>query len=359
MKNSVFRKTLFSVCKQCFEKFFDQEERAKQIQCPDTAVLFKTKLFGNVDFVGELYRRKLLPQATLMTVFQNLLGMSEENEIIDDLVIEGGINLMNKVGQAYEENVKRAGVKKQDEQQRGYQQIMDRFKEVMDYPDETIISNRIKILVKNMFSNRDDGWSKSAEINKGGPKKKIEIQQEVENKYKAEAAARNQGKGYGGDRRDGGYNDRGDRRGDRDRDGNKRNDGYNEGGGNRRQGENRYVKKDTQGGTYGKGGRENRNERERRPVKEAPKEIVEMDDEEMGQKLKKNFEEYVSTVNDQEDIEETEETKPTEAKKYDLSLYDKLKTENGKSNSTIFFNLLTKVFDEDMQKVDKNFDGYL
>ena len=139
-----------------------------------------------------------------------------------------------------------------------------------------------------MFSNKEDGWSKSAEINKGGPKKKIEIQAEVEKKYKDEANARNQGKSYG-DRRDGGYNDR-----DRN---NKREGGYNDGGGRRndRQ-ENRYQKKDTQGGTYGKGGRENRNERERRPAKEAPREIVELDDEEMGQLLKKNFEEYAAFI---------------------------------------------------------------
>lgn len=37
-----------------------------------------------------------------------------------------------------------------------------------------------------MFSNKKSGWAKSEEINKGGPKKKSEIQQEVENKYKAE-----------------------------------------------------------------------------------------------------------------------------------------------------------------------------
>ena len=29
MKNSMFRKTLFNVCKSCFEKFFDAGEKAK------------------------------------------------------------------------------------------------------------------------------------------------------------------------------------------------------------------------------------------------------------------------------------------------------------------------------------------
>jgi hypothetical protein len=42
----------------------------------------------------------------------------------------------------------------------------------MNDPDETKISNRIKLLIKNMFTNRESGWSKTAEINEGGPKTK-------------------------------------------------------------------------------------------------------------------------------------------------------------------------------------------
>jgi hypothetical protein len=118
MKNSVFRKSLFNVCKTCFEKFFDTEERKKQISNPDTAVLFKTKLFGNIDFVGELYRRKLLPHTTMISVFDSLLGISEM-EKIDDLVIEGAINLMNKVGQNFEEQANNTG-KKQLENKEAY-----------------------------------------------------------------------------------------------------------------------------------------------------------------------------------------------------------------------------------------------
>lgn len=31
--------------------------------------------------------------------------------------------------------------------------------------EETIISNRLKLLIKNMFANKDSGWAKSKEIN--------------------------------------------------------------------------------------------------------------------------------------------------------------------------------------------------
>jgi len=37
-----------------------------------------------------------------------------------------------------------------------------------------------------MFQNRSDGWKKTNDMNKGGPKTKLEVQKEVEDKYRAE-----------------------------------------------------------------------------------------------------------------------------------------------------------------------------
>jgi hypothetical protein len=132
---------------------------------------------------------------------------------------------------------------------------MNRFDKIMNFEDETLISNRIKILIKNMFSNKEDGWAKTAEMHKGGPKKKLEVQQEVENKYKAEEKARNAGQSgrYNNDRRDGGgggYNNDRDRKqggGGYGNDRNDRNDRDRRDGGGGKQETNRYQKKDTQG----------------------------------------------------------------------------------------------------------------
>ena len=98
LKHSTYRKYLFEVCKQCFEKFFDADEKKKQTIDVESTMKFEQKLFGNIEFVGELYRRKILPESTLISVFESLLGISETNEVADDLVIEGAVNLMNKVG---------------------------------------------------------------------------------------------------------------------------------------------------------------------------------------------------------------------------------------------------------------------
>lgn len=69
----------------------------------EAATIFKTKLFGNIEFVGELYRRKILPENTLKHVFETLLGMADDSLDVDDLTIEGAVNLMEKVGLVFEE----------------------------------------------------------------------------------------------------------------------------------------------------------------------------------------------------------------------------------------------------------------
>ena len=100
--NSMFRKILFDYCKFYFEMFFDAKERKKNMKNNEKATVFKIKLYGNLALTGELYRRKLLPESTLNTVFESLLGMDDEmNDEINDLSIEGAINLMNQVGKKY------------------------------------------------------------------------------------------------------------------------------------------------------------------------------------------------------------------------------------------------------------------
>lgn len=188
MKQSLFRKQLFNVCKVEFEKFFDEEELKKSKKDKESEILFKVKLFGNIEFLGELYRRKLLPQTTLISVFQSLLGISEVNEEVNDLVIEGAINLMNKVGEDFEKNISSAK-KVKDDVKKSFEAITARFKWAQE-KEEAPISNRIKLLIKNMFQNRDDGWKKTQEMHKGGPKTKAEVQKEVEDKYKNEEKAR-------------------------------------------------------------------------------------------------------------------------------------------------------------------------
>lgn len=52
---------------------------------------------------------------------------------------------------------------------------------------------------------------------------------------------------------------------------------------------------------------------------------------------------------------EEEESKPEEL----LSVYDEFKTKNGKAPPVILFQLLSKIFDDDMSRVESYFKGYL
>ena len=69
-----------------------------------------------------------------------------------------------------------------------------------------------------MISNKETGWKRTEEMNKGGPKTKAEIETEVQEKFNKEVAERGRGDGgqrggkYQGDR----YDNRDNRRDNRD-----------------------------------------------------------------------------------------------------------------------------------------------
>lgn len=160
-----------------------KEERDVYTDELEKAVIFQTKLFGNNEFVGELYRRRLLPQATLFFVFESLLGFSDLNDDVDDLVIEGAITLMDKIGPVLDENVRKS---KKEDKQENLDKLYDRFRFLMNSEDEELISNRVKLLIKNMFANRESGWQRTKDLNKAGPKTKAQVQEEMEEKQQRE-----------------------------------------------------------------------------------------------------------------------------------------------------------------------------
>lgn len=220
------------------------------------------------------------------------------------------------------------------------------------------ISNRIKMIMKNMFEDYKNGWELSIKKNEEGPKKIAEVREEVENKYEAERERQEAARKH--DRQGGRYNDRDGDYHDRRKD-------------NRQ--EARYQKKDSKknegGNSYGKGGQEKRNQNNRndRNRKQEKEEIVieEITEEEMAGKIKKNFEEYVlkktneSEPAEEDDGEEVKESKDDKSKseQFDLSLYKTMNRKNGKTYDDLFYGLLLRVFDEEIQKVEKYFESYL
>lgn len=185
-KQSAFRNGLFNVCKDCFDKFFSEAEIEKAEQNDERKLIFKTKLYGNLDFVGELFRRKMLGEGVLVSVFHSLLGLADLNIPTSDLNVEGATRLMNKVGQTYEERskIKKKKQAADKDSQQQFNRIIETFEEFMDSPDEGAkISKRVKLLIKNMFTDRASGWKKNNDTNQGGPKTRHEVQKEVQEKY--------------------------------------------------------------------------------------------------------------------------------------------------------------------------------
>ena len=61
-------------------------------------------MFGNIDFVGELYKEALLSDTILYSIFESLLGM--ESSIVTDITVDAALKLINKLGSKMEQDTK-------------------------------------------------------------------------------------------------------------------------------------------------------------------------------------------------------------------------------------------------------------
>ena len=57
--------------------------------------------------------------------------------------------------------------------------IFARFSELQELPDDNslMISVRVKLLIKNMFANKEANWPKTQERNQAGPKTRAEVRE--------------------------------------------------------------------------------------------------------------------------------------------------------------------------------------
>ena len=83
---------------------------------------------------------------------------------------------MNKVGDCFEERQTKKKVRSEDLQDSEFDKIIDTLDDYMNRPSmDDKISTRVKLLIKNMFANKDNGWDKTKEINKAGAKTKLSV----------------------------------------------------------------------------------------------------------------------------------------------------------------------------------------
>lgn len=138
------------------------------------------------------------------------MGIDAANDSnVNDNTIEAAIRLVSKVGLTLDQRI---GAEKDAERRaklvRNNDALFERLTQLETMKEDdpkNRASLRIKILIKNMFDNKQSGWAKSKE------EKKIQKKQEVENqvlKQDAEKRKSDIGSGRGDDRRDRDYDDR-------------------------------------------------------------------------------------------------------------------------------------------------------
>lgn len=202
----MFRKKLLDYCRSCFEEIFEQErdfealqkkaEEAGKTYSQDDhkEVMLKRqhKLFGNIEFIGELFIEHLLRGDTAKSIFEHLL----HPQFFFEDTVEAAIKFLEKIGIQIEEQLR-----KQQESGKGtarkfsqeeYDAILARFDTIWKQseaaePGTRTVSKRIQKLIQNMLENQQLGWAKLKQ-NDTSIKSKDQIAREMQEKAQKAAA---------------------------------------------------------------------------------------------------------------------------------------------------------------------------
>jgi len=184
---------MLTFCKASFENFFNDPPPVNvdvNDENYEKEIGRIKKLFGNIEFCGELYKHRILAESTLWSVFDGLLGLNtgeKANKSINDNTVEAAIKLITKLGPNIDEKLKRDTWA--DKNKEFTEKIFKQFAYLMNASDgsddKLHVSQRLQFLIKNMMANKESGWSKTK--NKDSEiKTKEQVQEEV---YKQAAMA--------------------------------------------------------------------------------------------------------------------------------------------------------------------------
>jgi hypothetical protein len=119
-------------------------------------------------------------------------------DFLNDDTVEGASVLMNKVGYIIDEkiykfeNYKEKSEIKQKKNEKTCQKFHVIFKRFEELAESTALSQRVRMLIKNLIQNRASGWEKTKKANEAGPKKIEELRRDLERKAREEEQARMQ-----------------------------------------------------------------------------------------------------------------------------------------------------------------------
>lgn len=199
-KGSQFNKDLVEECKSTLDEFAKElsYENVKEEDKEDFEYRYKKRLFGNLKFIAELYKKKLVGPAVALYVLRKLLGLIDYKQ--NEFMIEGACTFMSRVGEKLDKkrNLDEPETPRADDGETSPTKVQGKRKENQEM-FETIISkmeefqrdenieSRIRIILQNTLAKRDDDWKEN--IKDEGPKTKKQLKDELLREMKGEVEA--------------------------------------------------------------------------------------------------------------------------------------------------------------------------
>lgn len=195
-KESQFKKDLVEECKSTLNEF-ESEMNAEDVPEEDKEEFeyrYKKRLFGNLKFIAELYKKKLVGPGVALFVMGHLLGFSGESKTYNDFTIEGACTFISRVGEKLDKAKK---IKETEEEKKNApespkkkkkEDVESKSKSNQNYFESCInmlkklevdesVDSRVRILIKNTMAKRENNWKEN--IQDEGPKTKKQIKKDL------------------------------------------------------------------------------------------------------------------------------------------------------------------------------------
>lgn len=138
-------------------KLSPEEYEAQEAEIMEQRGKIKRRMIGNIRFVGELYKKKLLNTETMHDCIGELLGHPPAwKPSYDEQELELLCDLLETIGETLESKTKKLKKDKGDYHKK-FEQYFDRIKTLSK--DKNIIS-RIRFKLEGMMEFRNNGWQK-------------------------------------------------------------------------------------------------------------------------------------------------------------------------------------------------------
>jgi hypothetical protein len=179
-KASKFRNDIIEECKSTLLEF--QEEMKNQggseIDKADFEFRYKRRLFGNLKFIAELFKKKIVSRPVPLYVLSHLLGIYGDEGSYNDFTIEGACTFVAKVGSKLDKQKSGSSPRKGDTSSKSndnskFDAVIDKL---LEFQFDDKVDTRIQFIIKNTLSMRELGWKDKD--NEDGPKTKSQIKKE-------------------------------------------------------------------------------------------------------------------------------------------------------------------------------------